>query len=88
MQVTLYRIAQEALNNVLKHSTAKQAVMGLYCEGKEVTLRIQDDGVGFTLEDRGANGFGLGNMQARAAQIHAIFELDSLPDKGTEITVV
>jgi signal transduction histidine kinase len=87
VQIALYRIAQEALNNVLKHSAASVAVLGLYCENEQATMRIHDNGVGFD-QNSPVDGLGLHNMRERADQIHATFVLESTPDSGTEITVV
>ena len=89
VQVALYRIAQEALNNVIKHSTATQAKLGLYRTPKQVTLQISDKGRGFDPQQRQNGGrFGLAIMAERAEEIDAEFELKSQPGQGTEVTVV
>jgi PAS domain S-box-containing protein len=88
VQVALYRIAQEALNNVIKHAAAEHAVVGLYCDGGRATLRIWDDGCGFNPEVHAAGGFGLNNLRERAQQLNGTFDLTTTPDQGTEIVVI
>jgi signal transduction histidine kinase len=80
----LYRIAQEALGNVAKHSKAKQAQVRLGCFHGNVSLSISDDGVGFT-PDKKSVGLGLINMRERVYQLHGSFELHSEPGRGTMI---
>ena len=88
VQIALYRISQEALNNVIKHSEATQATIGLYCMPDQVTLSMRDNGRGFYVETMDYSGFGLENMQERARQIDAKLDIKSELNKGTEITVI
>jgi two-component system nitrate/nitrite sensor histidine kinase NarX len=88
VQIALYRISQEALNNVIKHSEATQATIGLYCMLDQVTLSMRDNGRGFDMETMDYSGFGLENMQERARQIDAKLDIKSELNKGTEITVI
>jgi signal transduction histidine kinase/PAS domain-containing protein len=84
----LYRIAQEALNNVIKHAQANVVVIRLVEEAGCVRMTIEDDGVGFdplTIEHRGGQGFR--NMQERAANIGARCSFESVPGQGTTITI-
>lgn len=87
VQVALYRIAQEALNNVAKHSGADQATVALRCRPDLVELRVRDNGRGFdpggVLPDR----LGLGIMRERAEAIKAALTIESRPGRGTEIAV-
>jgi signal transduction histidine kinase len=88
-QIALYRIAQEALNNVTKHSASTQAKLGLYCTPKQVTLQISDNGQGFDLQQQRIGGrFGLTIMAERAEEIGAEFAVMSQPSEGTQVTVV
>jgi signal transduction histidine kinase len=91
VQVFFYRIAQEALNNILKHAAATQAGMTLQFEdspqGRSVRLTIQDDGQGFEPANVPSNHLGLGIMQERAQAVHADFHIDSAPGQGTTVTV-
>jgi len=88
VKIALYRIAQEALNNIAKHSGASQARVALHRQPGQVTLLIADNGHGFDVSQIGSGSFGLGNMKERAAQIGAVLEVDSHTGQGTEITVV
>jgi PAS domain S-box-containing protein len=87
VQVGLYRIAQEALNNVVKHSLASQAVVTLWmCDS--VRLTIADNGTGFDVGTVTADHLGLRIMRERAEAIGAKFNLYSEPGEGTQISVV
>jgi PAS domain S-box-containing protein len=82
----LYRIAQEALHNVVKHSGAKAARVELATEGSEFRLTITDDGVGFDPKAIRANGsLGLVSMSERARFIHGNLSIESHADKGTKV---
>ena len=88
VQVPLYRIAQEALNNVAKHSGASSAEIHLECGTDVVRLSISDDGRGFDPSLVGPNHLGLGIMMERAEAIGAELEVTSEPGKGTCVTAV
>jgi signal transduction histidine kinase len=84
----LYQIAQEALNNALKHSRAQSVRVALLFGERETTLEISDDGVGFRQEQaQRSGGRGLRGMQERAARIAGSLSVDSLPGGGTRISV-
>jgi PAS domain S-box-containing protein len=87
MQITLYRIAQEALNNISKHARATQVVIRLECHPERVRLSIQDNGRGFDPQAVPAEKLGVQIMHERAASIGAEFALTSAPDAGTQINV-
>ena len=87
MDVELYRIAQEALNNVLKHAHANRVSVKISCENGSVFLIIEDDGVGFDLPSIEDGGQGFRNMRERAARIGACCLIESLPGQGTKITI-
>lgn len=86
VQVALYRIAQEALNNVVKHSKASQAVVALRL-GDQVRLGITDNGTGFDPASVTADHLGLKIMRERSEAIGAKFSLYSEPGEGTQVTV-
>jgi len=86
-QMTLYYIAQEALNNVLRHARAKSVLVTLRKGRKNVTLEILDDGVGFDTRKVDRTGLGLRNMRERAAQLKGKLQIVSRPDQGTKIVV-
>jgi signal transduction histidine kinase len=84
----LYRIAQEALNNALKHSQAGHIRVHLRQEGRVVTMEIADDGRGFELQPgRESGGMGLSSMEERARTMGGKFAIESEPGDGTRIFV-
>jgi PAS domain S-box-containing protein len=86
VQVALYRIAQEALNNMVKHSKASQAMVVLRL-GEQVRLSITDNGAGFDTTSVTADHLGLKIMCERSEAIRAKFSLYSEPGEGTQVTV-
>jgi signal transduction histidine kinase len=88
VQVALYRIVQEALNNIVKHAGASRVAVEACFEAQGVMVRVQDDGVGFDLAAIPAGHFGLGIMRERATAIGAALTVESVPDSGTTITVL
>jgi signal transduction histidine kinase len=84
----LYRIAQEALHNVVKHSGGTAARVELAMEDGELRLAIADDGVGFDPETMRANGsLGLVSMSERARFVHGLLSVESHAGKGTRVEV-
>jgi PAS domain S-box-containing protein len=88
IEETLYRIAQEALHNVVKHAAARQVRISLERARPGVRLRIEDDGKGFDPEAVPDSHLGIAGMRARAAKIGAQLECRSEPGRGTTIEVV
>jgi PAS domain S-box-containing protein len=86
-QVALYRIAQEALNNVAKHARASHATVTLHCELGRVVLEVSDDGCGFDPSDVLPDRLGMGIMRERAANIGAHLEIKSQPGAGSQVMV-
>ena len=88
-QIALYRIAQEALNNVVKHADATNVIVTLAFGAAGVLLSVADDGQGFTIgHDGHPDSFGLSIMRERAFKIGAEFQIESSPGAGTRVTVV
>jgi PAS domain S-box-containing protein len=87
VQISLYRIAQEALNNVVKHARASEAKLSLHCQPSQVRLNISDDGRGFDPESAQAHQLGLAIMRERAEAIGASLRIESQPSQGTRIAV-
>jgi signal transduction histidine kinase len=89
VHVALYRIAQEALNNVVRHARASQAMVRLRrFPPASVELHISDDGRGFDPASVPPDHLGLDIMRERAEAIGATLKIDSQPGHGTQITVV
>ncbi len=81
----LFRIAQETLNNVVKHSRAQNATINLTQTANQITLCISDDGQGFDTSRSEAGRLGLNIMRERAESINAVITINSQPGQGTEI---
>jgi signal transduction histidine kinase/ligand-binding sensor domain-containing protein len=88
VKVAIYRIAQEALNNITKHAGATQAAIRLRCEGASVKLSVRDDGRGFDVENIPPDHLGVGIMRERADAIGASLDISSSVGDGTELTFV
>ena len=98
VQMNFYRIAQEALNNVVKHAQALHVTVSLSetplpvdvngVPGRQVKLVIQDDGVGFYYGSEKPGHLGIGIMRERAAAIQATFSLESEPGHGTRVSLI
>jgi two-component system nitrate/nitrite sensor histidine kinase NarX len=97
VHVGLYRIAQEAVTNIMKHAGAQNVRIQLICSSsmiddldviEEVKLIIEDDGKGFDHDLVTGSRFGLVNMQQRASAIGAVLKVEAQPGLGTSITVI
>ena len=88
VELSFYRIAQEALNNIAKHSCATKAKLTLNSLPDKITLDIEDNGVGFNSKDTSDENLGLIIMKERAKIIGASLDIKSSPGKGTKISVV
>ena len=82
----MYRVTQEALENMIRHAGATQAAVEVRSNGGQVELIIRDNGIGFEpsdkkLEDR----FGLFGLHERAKSVAGQLEVDSQPGQGTQI---
>jgi signal transduction histidine kinase len=86
-QVALYFIAQEALNNVLKHAKATSVTIHLGESRSNIVLEIVDDGCGASPSQLKGGGMGIKNMYHRADQVGGKLKIDSFPGKGTRIKV-
>lgn len=86
VQITLFRVTQESLNNVVKHAQASQAWVELITGKNDTVLTIRDDGRGFDSKN-GTPGLGLKIMRERVASIEGQLDLDSISQQGTTITV-
>lgn len=86
-EVALYFIAQEALNNVLRHAHAKSVTVILKQGRENVILKVTDDGSGFDVKKVDRAGLGLQNMKERASQIRGKLKIVSKPGGGTTIII-
>ena len=86
--LAVYRILQEALNNLVKHSQASQAKVQFFRDKKSICLIIADNGIGFNLNGnlrKGSNG--LNNMRERASLVNGDFYIETKENAGTYIKV-
>ena len=88
VQIVFYRISQEALNNVAKHSGVCQVEVKLCCERDQATLSIRDNGRGFDPSEVSPEHLGLGIMRERAEAVGATVNVKSAPGQGTEVVLV
>ncbi len=84
IQITFYRVCQETLNNVAKHSKASHVDILLKHKGNVVFLHIHDDGIGFDPNLTISGHYGLGMMRERAESVGALFTITSQPGQGTD----
>ncbi len=92
LKTVIYRVSQEALNNIAKHSKADLARLSLKKIGDKIELKIKDNGMGFDLEqtlssERARRGMGLDSMRERAELSGGAFAVESTKGKGTTIKV-
>ena len=90
LKTTLFRITQEALTNVIKHSAADQASVSLDYQDTGVRLEVNDDGVGFdrtVMQSSARPSWGLIGMQERASLLGGTFDINSYPGSGTRVSV-
>jgi signal transduction histidine kinase len=83
----LYRIAREALHNIVKHARARQVTLRMDRRDDGVALEIADDGAGFDPGDSFPGHLGLRSMRERAARLNGTFQIESAPGQGTRIAV-
>jgi two-component system sensor histidine kinase DegS len=87
LEGTIFRIAQEALNNVRRHSGARTARIDLTQRGDRVLLEVSDDGCGFQAEQVDKRRFGLRGIRERARVLRGKASIDSTPGQGTRVRV-
>lgn len=88
VKIALYRIAQEALSNIIKHARATEIFLHLELGETGVRLRIEDNGRGFDPQSPGGGQLGLNIMRERAEEIGATLEIASRTKKGTCVTCI
>lgn len=91
VELTCYRIAREALHNVVKHARARHVAVSIACEGRELAVRVCDDGRGFDVmpvaRKAVRNGrLGIVGMQDRAGSVGGSIDIESRPGAGTRLT--
>ena len=92
LNITLFRIAQEAIHNIIRHAQAKKASIRLGLDENEIYLDIQDDGIGFQVAENTGEAmrlsqWGLAGIQERVNLVNGRLILDSTPGQGTHLQV-
>lgn len=88
VELILFRIAQEGINNILKHAEATRANISLQFTKQDLLMKISDNGKGFDTTRAGKpNSAGLRNIEARARLFDGIVDIESVPAKGTELII-
>ncbi len=85
-ELMIYRVVQEQINNILKHSKAENATIDLKCKGNNLLLVIFDDGIGFDTKAR-AKGIGLQNIRSRVEFYSGKLDIISMPGKGCRFKI-
>lgn len=87
--VMVFRIAQELINNLLKHADASQLLLQFIQKNKELTIIYEDDGKGFIVEKaRQQKSLGISNIESRVRFLHGEIEWDTVPGEGTGVSLV
>jgi PAS domain S-box-containing protein len=92
VELNLFRIIQESVNNIVKHARAKTVNLSMQIRRSVLTIKIQDDGCGFDPKTAHvgklkAHGLGLTNIRERALSLNGTCEIESEPGRGTVVTV-
>jgi hypothetical protein len=86
LEITIFRIIQEAVNNIVKHSNATKAVISIHHQNNLLKIAINDNGKGLP-KSREISGMGLTNIQKRVRNLRGQVKIESTPGKGTYITI-
>ena len=86
-EIMLYRLVQECFTNVIKHSRAENVLLAVNRSGDRLQVRVEDDGIGFDLDQlaRKRESFGISGMRARVVLLGGKMEIKTRPKKGTQI---
>jgi signal transduction histidine kinase len=87
LEATIYRVVQEALSNVRRHSRSERAEVRITQRGDRVEVEVRDWGVGFDPASVNTQRFGVKGMHGRALALHGRAEIQSAPGKGTRVLV-
>ena len=86
-ELLIYRIAQEAMHNALKHAGASLLNISLFYADDSFTMKVKDNGSGFNIDNAKNKGIGLANMRERANLMNGELNITSMPDVGCAITL-
>jgi len=87
IELIIYRIISEALNNILKHAKASRVEVELNFLDQALTVKVTDNGKGFDMQKEGRESDGLRNMNFRAQSLHGKLKIQSAPNQGSCLTL-
>ena len=86
--LSIYRIVQELINNVIKHASATEALVQLLFESGKLVVNVEDNGRGFDPAlTRGSGGLGWSNIRSRVELMKGHLDIDTAPGKGTSVSI-
>ena len=86
-QVSMFRIVQELLRNTVKHAQAKELIVQVQTDPDQISLTVEDDGIGYQDSNDKSDGIGLMNVRSRVELLKGSLDIDSRPGKGTSIYI-
>ena len=84
-EITIYRVIQECVNNILKHANASEVIFSLRVDNENILVNIKDDGDGFDVTEQVTGSLGLNEMKGRIKLFGGWFEVESAADAGTHV---
>ena len=87
LEMMLYRVLQELVNNILKHAKASVVSIQLIRHEDSIVLQVEDNGVGFAQDPGSSDGLGMTNIRSRVELLQGSFFIDSQPGHGTTAVV-
>jgi two-component system, NarL family, sensor kinase len=88
IEISIYRIIQELISNILKHAQATEVAIQLTRIGNELNVLVDDNGIGFKTQDISSNGLGLENIKNRVRSLSGTINIDSTIKRGTIINIM
>ena len=85
--LSIYRIIQELVNNIIKHSGATEALVQLHREAEKLSITVEDNGKGFAPQQNGKTGIGLSNIRSRVSYLNGSLDIRSEEQKGTSVYI-
>ncbi|PTX61094.1 tetratricopeptide repeat protein [Kordia periserrulae] len=87
IEITIYRIFQELISNILKYANAKNIILQLLERDDKLLIYVEDDGIGFNFEESRGKGMGLKNIEARVESLNGTFQVDSESNNGAFVSI-
>jgi signal transduction histidine kinase len=87
IEVIIYRVLCELINNSLKHSQCKSIAIELMLDDENIVLNYRDDGCGFSLQDVADSGMGLSNIRSRISSLGGVITIESAPNEGMSANI-